>query len=251
MVKTTGNRNIFWNLSLLWLIMSIGFWGLDGKTHELTLLTRDKVKLAASYYQPIHEKAPGIILLHMFGRDRNDWHSLAKELQKNGYGCLSLDFRGHGKSLKKDQKTLNWREFTQKDYADLALDLEAGWVFLSNQSHIIKNRIAIIGASIGANIAMNFSVNHPEIKTLALLSPGLNYRGINIQGAISKLGDRSLFIAVSKEDFYSANSSAKLQSLAKGKVVLKTYTGSSHGTRLLKQEKELVNILIQWLKENL
>jgi pimeloyl-ACP methyl ester carboxylesterase len=246
MLGTIKKGYILWSHPLIWLIVLMDFLGLGPKSREVTLLTRDQVKLAASYYQPIKEKAPGVILLHMLTRDRNDWHSLAKRLQKNGYGCLSLDFRGHGESLGQ-----SWRNFTEKDYADLALDLAAGWAFLNNQPHIMRGRIVIIGASIGANIALNFAVDHPDIKALVLLSPGLNYRGIETQGAISNYGRRPLFIAVSKEDLYSANSSAKLHSLAQGKVVLKTYTGSGHGTKLLKQEKELADIIIQWLKENL
>lgn len=244
-------RNIFWGYILLWLIIPTGFFGLGPKIQHITLLTNDQIKLAASYYQPGKEKAPGVILLHMFSRDRKDWHSLAKRLQKNGYGCLSLDFRGHGENLEKTGNPLIWRNFTEKDYAALAIDLEAGWRFFNNEPNIMKGRIAIIGASIGANIALNFAGDHPGIKTLALLSPGLNYKGIETQEALSKYGRRPLFIAVSKEDFYSANSSAKLRSLARGKVVLKTYEGSRHGTLLLKQEKELADTLIQWLKENL
>lgn len=244
-------RNTFGSYTLLWLIVPLGFLGLGPKIQDITLLTQDQVKLAASYYQPPKGKAPGVILLHMFSRDRKDWHSLAKRLQKNGYGCLSLDFRGHGENLGESSNPLTWRKFTEKDYAALAMDLEAGWRFLTNKPHIMKGRIAIIGASIGANLALNFAVDHPGIKTLALLSPGLNYKGIETQEALSKYGRRPLFIAVSKEDLYSANSSAKLRSLARGKVVLKTYDGSRHGTLLLKQEKELADTIIQWLKENL
>jgi pimeloyl-ACP methyl ester carboxylesterase len=251
MLDLNKRSHILWNHPLVCLIALINFLGLGPKIEDVTLITSDSVKLAATYYTPPKEKAPGVILLHMLSRDRKDWHTLAKRLQKAGYGCLSLDFRGHGENLERGDSSLNWRNFSEEDFTALTQDLEAGWLFLENEPHIMKDRMAIIGASIGANVALNFAGDHPEVETLALLSPGLNYRGIVTEDAMRKYGRRPLFIAVSKEDFYAAQSSNRLRQLTRGNVVLKTYDGSSHGTKLLKQEKDLIDILIQWLKESL
>jgi pimeloyl-ACP methyl ester carboxylesterase len=249
--RPSPQGHIRYNFLLVGLLITLSFLGLGSHTRQITLQTKDNIKIEATYYPPKEKQAPGVILLHMLSRDRHDWNALAKRLQEEGYGCLSLDFRGHGESLGPAKKPLNWRDFTQKDYARMVLDLKAGWSFLSHEPQIIRDRIAIIGASIGANIALVFAARNPRVKSLVLLSPGLNYRGIETPEAIRNYGPRPIFIVASKEDIYAADSSAKLYALSRGKAVLKLYEGSGHGTKLLNQDKELPDLIINWVKDTL
>ena len=50
--------------------------------------------------------------------------------------------------------------------------------------------IGIAGASIGANVARAAAADDPAIRSLALLSPGLDYRSLRTEAAMQKYGAR-------------------------------------------------------------
>src|SRR5689334_18672877 len=62
----------------------------------LTITAPDGVPLAASFYPPIPsaqaagQKAPGVLLLHMYGGSRADWAAFARDLQERGTAALAL-----------------------------------------------------------------------------------------------------------------------------------------------------------------
>lgn len=78
---------------------------------KVSFLTDDGVLIVSTYYPPAssHRTTNAIILLHMFGRDRNDWNAFASNLSNstNGYAVLSIDFRGHGESINQS----NWKDY--------------------------------------------------------------------------------------------------------------------------------------------
>jgi len=233
------------------LLFLYGFLWFGDRYHKVTLLTSDQMRIVASYYPPKGERAPGVILLPMLGRDRHSWDALARRLQQEGYGCLSLDLRGHGESWSLKKGGDSWLEFGQEDYSKMRLDVEAGWRFMTRQSKIIRDRIAIIGADIGANLALIFAAQHLSIKTLVLLSPGLNYRGLRTREAMQSYGERPVLIITGGEDIYAAESSRELFRLARGKKTLKLYAGPVHGTKLLRRYPGLFRLIVEWLEATL
>ena len=56
----------------------------------------DGLILDATFYGPVVRPAPGVLLLHMEGRDRGAWDTLPERLQARGYAVLAVDLRGHG-----------------------------------------------------------------------------------------------------------------------------------------------------------
>ena len=107
--------------------------------------------------------------------------------------------------------------------------------------------VAIVGASIGANLALLVAADDPEITNVVLLSPGLDYKGVSTESAIETYGERPVLIVVSKEDQYSARSGLLLDSMARGYHVLEIYDGAGHGTKMLNREPSLESLLISWL----
>lgn len=208
------------------------------KTDE-NLKTEDNIGIKATFYKGSKDSA-SIILLHMLDRNRNDWNEFARKLQNIGYNVISIDLRGHGES------SLNWKSFSETDFNSMVLDVKSAKSFLRNQG--VDNKIAIIGASIGANIALNYAIQDEEIETIIMLSPGLNYRGVKTEETIKQFKNPVL-IVVSEDDSYSADSSKRLNSLSKNSV-LKIYQGLEHGTRLF-GKTDIDKIIIDWLKDNL
>ncbi|HIC90107.1 MAG TPA: alpha/beta fold hydrolase [Anaerolineae bacterium] len=206
---------------------------------DVTLTTEDEIQLAATYYSPPLENAPGVVLLHMVDRQRQDWDRLARQLQANGFAALAVDFRGHGKSQGKKK----WGEMTK--------DAAAAYAWLAERPEVDGGRIGLIGASIGANIALNFAARQPGVRTLVLLSPGLEYRGVKTEEAIKQYGARPVFIAASKEDKYATQSAGTLDALAQNQHHLQIYENQGHGTRMLGKGNGLEELILQRLKKTL
>ena len=194
------------------------------------LKTKDNIKIIGDHYKADSNKA--IILLHMLSVTKDTWKEFAQELNQKGYEVLAIDFRGHG------QSDLNLKDFSEKDCNNMILDVEAAHNFLN------KEKTAVIGASIGANIALKYSNN---VDTSILLSPGLNYRGVNIEQD-SKNANNPILIVVSKEDKYSFDSSQQIaQDIKDNKLI--TYTGKGHGTNML--DRETKEAILNWLEKKL
>jgi pimeloyl-ACP methyl ester carboxylesterase len=217
----------------------------DGKLSRFT--TKDGVEIIGSMWMPQQEVSPGVILLHMLGHDRHDWDSFAERLLNQGYAVVSIDLRGHGESTKQDDKTLDYKKFSDADYEKMPLDVQPVIDFLRDDKRVDGDRITIIGASIGANVALQVAASDPKIKTVVLLSPGKNYHGLTTEVAMLDYGKRPVLVAASEEDQYAAGSSRDLKQLAQGDSRLLMYKGVGHGTNMLGKETDLDDQIVDWL----
>ncbi len=208
---------------------------LTGVTPSGTTTTQDGHTIAYQLY-PNKAGSPAVILLHMLRRSRTDWDSVAKWLQKNGYTVIAIDLRGHGLS------TGNFEKFTPEDFNKMTLDVAAAKGVLENTGADLK-RISIIGASIGANVAYKYAATDTDVKTVVLLSPGLEYRGVKLTEKLSK----PFLIVASKEDEYSAQTAQELSKNTYAKLIL--YENAGHGTNMF-VKNELAPSILQWLKEH-
>ncbi len=129
------------------------------------------VTLKATYY-PSGRPGPGIVMLHACNKDRSSWTQVATDAAANGFHVLALDFRGFGES--------GGKRFTQGPEQQSTIDLywpgdvEAALAWLTSQAQVDKARIGAAGASCGVNQAVQLARNHPEVRTLVLLSGGVN-----------------------------------------------------------------------------
>lgn len=221
-------------LIALVLIFLIPAGSMEKKMNKVTLITEDNVKLLADF---VKGNGQGIILLHMLGVDKNSWETLPKNLNTNGYSVIAIDFRGHGDS------DLNYETFTDNEWKDLTKDVKAAASYLKENK---VKEIYILGASIGANTAINYVVTDSSVKGVALLSPGMNYRNILVANAMEKYKGKVLLVA-SKGDDYSYKSVIKLQGI-NPKAQLIVYDGDDHGTDML-ANNPLEEELLKWLKK--
>ncbi len=181
---------------------------------------------------------PGVVLLHMLGDNRLVWQQtgFSQELQQNGIASLAVDMRGHGETG------------SDQDWALAELDLQNVVNYLRQRPEI-GSVTAVVGASIGSNLALITAANMPDIQTAVLLSPGLDYRGVTTDDRLEGYGERPLLIIASASDTYAAQSSQTLHDLALGDGELIVYDGSAHGTNIFAARPELSQTIIDWLKE--
>jgi len=200
----------------------------------------DGLALVGTYAVPADASQPwpGVLLLHMLGSERTAWEAFTGDLTAAGYAVLALDMRGHGET----GGDLDW---------DLAQDdLLRAWGFLSGLPEVDENRTAVIGASIGANMALITGAAEPAIRTVVLLSPGLDYRGVVTEPAMAAYGARPILLAASEGDAYAAASSQTLVDQSTGVAELESYPGNAHGTSMFAANPDLAALIIDWLDKH-
>lgn len=217
---------------------------------EVTFTTSDGYSIYGTFYEPAKSPAQCVLLLHMLGSDRSSWDEFASKLQTSGFAVLTIDFRGHGQSIKSTQGEVHFGSFKAQDFSAMIFDASAAMEWLKQRSDIIQNKIAICGASIGANIALNYAVIDTNISCLVLMSPGLDYRGVLTEPTMSKYGTRPVLFIAAEDDSYSAVAVKKLNELAIGAKKLLIYEKGGHGTYLLESQENLVQGIIDFLLSN-
>jgi dienelactone hydrolase len=207
---------------------------------NITIAGAEGLPLQATLYTPGRSgPLPGVVLLHMLGSDRQVWddNGIANTLVENGYAVLAVDMRGHGET----GNSIDWQLAPE--------DLQRAWEHFTSLDTVDPQRTAIVGASIGANLALLTSAEQPAIRTVILLSPGLDYRGVATEGPLEMYGARPILIVASEEDTYAADSSRTMAGLAEGESRLEMYNGAGHGTRMFSAQPELSGLILTWLAQ--
>ncbi|MDQ3023823.1 MAG: alpha/beta fold hydrolase [bacterium] len=216
----------------------------------VSLTTTDGWRIAGHYWPPSGKQAPAVILLHQRGRDKTSWGALPKLLTKQGYAVLAIDLRGHGESKAPGGKRVAVSDLTDADFCAMLGDVAAADKHLTAQSGVDKDRIGIIGASIGANLAVAYLAGDRRVRTAVCLSPGLDYKGLRPLDFMEKVDKRPLYLLATKGDKYSADSAAQISKAGTtdGPKSLRLFEGSEHGTDMLAANEGLaVTIASGWL----
>jgi alpha-beta hydrolase superfamily lysophospholipase len=216
---------------------------LESYSQRVTFRAEDGTAISATWYEPSDRPAPAVILVHMLGRSRRDWDEVAERLASAGIGALAIDLRGHGESghpVAGDTP----------DYSVMLQDLAAARRFLTSRGDVIPSRIGLLGASIGANLVVLQGAADPVIASLALLSPSLDYRGLRIEAAARKYGNRPMLLVSSDDDGYARRSVADLQKTGSPREVMQL-SAAGHGTNMLRRAPELEYSLVDWFRRTL
>jgi pimeloyl-ACP methyl ester carboxylesterase len=230
-------------LAAVWLAVAGRAGVRAASTVSVTLKTEDGVNLAGTLYQPSGRNAPAVILLHMLTRSHEDWHPFALRLADAGIAALAIDLRGQGASAPGPGSG-------GEDLSRMLLDVKAARAFLAARSDL-AGAVGIAGASIGANLAILHAASDPTVRSIALLSAGLDYRGLRVDNAMRKYGDRPALLLASQEDPYAARSARELATLGTGVRELRLLNGAGHGTVMLARQPEVAVVLLDWFRRTL
>ncbi len=167
---------------------------------DVALRTRDGALIQATYYpSQLGKEAVPVILLHAEKGVRGDFASFALGLQALGHAVIAPDLRGHGdSSLPSAAERVG--ALRPADLANMVTqDVEAVKNFLierNNASELNIEKLCLVGAEMGAVVAVNFAARDwswpvlatgkqgQDVKALALISPEWSHRGLNINEAI-------------------------------------------------------------------
>ena len=205
---------------------------------NVTVTGAQGLELQGTHMPAANAEAPAVLLLHMYGSDRRSWQSYAEDLAAAGIASLAIDLRGHGDTGGEE----DW-ELAQQDVA-------AAFDWLQANPGVDPSRVGILGASIGANLALVQASSYPvNVAAAALLSPGLDYFRVEIEGLAKEAQGVPLFLAASENDGYSAETVRILAEEAPGNNTLSVFDGASHGTDMFASHPELADTLTQFLLE--
>lgn len=219
----------------------------------VTFDTEDGVTISADIELPTPGTGPrpAVIFIHQGGSDKSEWlkTELYQKVLEHGMATLAYDIRGHGQSEGRGDRGL----FDDPDRAPK--DLEAALHFLSTQENIDMSRIAIIGSSIGANLAL-VGLSNPEldIKTAIAIS-GKTSAWINLAGGPDAVSTPSSVYLIAAENEQGGLRAAWAQEMfdASSKPrQLEIVPGSNkHGTDIIADSPDLQRRLLNWLTEHL
>lgn len=144
---------------------------------KVSFPTKDGWTITA-LYRPARKHGDVLILAHGVGASKAEWAGFTQRLAAKGVGTLAIDLRGHDESKKGPPGSGDYTTFDDAGEWPLAVaDFEAAADWLESKG-IPDDKIAIGGASIGANLASVAAAERPKTPFLLLLSAGPNYRGV-------------------------------------------------------------------------
>lgn len=207
----------------------------------------DGTQLVGTYWPPVQTPAPGVILMHMMGKDKDSWQPLPALLQGAGiahegsqqpsYAVFAFDFRGHGES-----------GGSASDRPAMLDDARAAFATFQALPGVDPGRIALIGASIGADAAVDVCIE--GCVGAISLSPG-GYLGIAYNDALLALGDKPVLCVASEGDIQPAQTCKHGEQAGLSDYRIQLYTGSLHGTDMFliaEQPPMLTDLIFEWLR---
>jgi pimeloyl-ACP methyl ester carboxylesterase len=216
-------------------------------SRTVSMRADDGVAIAGTFYEASRRPAPAVILLHMLTRSREDWDAVANRLADAGLHALAIDFRGHGGSSAGPPAAGGGPDLTR-----LVLDVQAARAFLVGRADlVIPSAIGIAGASVGANVAVLEGAGDPAVRSLALLSAGLDYRSLRTDAALRKYGGRPALLVAGTNDPYALRSAKDLAAGGGGVREIRILENAGHGTTMLKGDHDLGRLLVDWFQRTL
>lgn len=202
--------------------------------YPLEYTTSDGVVIVGDYWTPLdmNTKAPAVVLLHMYRSDRSAWRPLIPALEQAGFAILAIDLRGHGQSTKPEDRQLEQkvRDRDEKLFRNMHQDVFGAYRWLQQRPEVDLSRLAVVGASVGCSVALDYAGRDKSVDVLVLLTPGENYLGLNSLKHVKQYGDRSVLMLSSEED--RAKGTDSLAQLA-SRAEVKTFSQTDiHGTRM-------------------
>lgn len=213
----------------------------------IKLVTADKVIIHAEVTTPrkLSEKHAAVILIHQGGSNHSEWNFIIPSLTKANYVVLAYDVRGHGKS---DKVGKLGQLFNDPNLAPK--DLEAALKYLKGKKYVDDSRIAVVGASIGGNLA-NVAIANMGVKTAVAIS-GKTSAVFNLAGKKTLEMQSVFYISSNERGGQRAGWAKELYDLTKEpRKITIVPKSDEHGVGIFKDEPGLEYEILKWLKETL
>jgi dienelactone hydrolase len=205
----------------------VSFRAADGRT------------LTGLFIEARERPAPAVVLVPMLGRSRDDWQGVAQRLADADISSLAIDLPSSS---------------TPGDAAALGAwhaDIRAALDHLAGRPDVRGSSLGVAGASLGANLAAVAAAADGRVRSLALVSPSLDYRGVRIETPLRQYAARPALLIASLRDPLAARTVRELTKNPPGHREARWADTMAHGTMLLAREPDLVRVLVEWFQRTL
>jgi len=226
--------------SLVLMLLTLCAPALAAEPRAVTFAARDGAQISGVLHLPDRTPAPAVVLLNMLGRTHRDWDVAAARLVEAGIAVLAVDFRQV--AIADPEQA----DGASSPYAALVLDAEAARAYLAARPEVNPARIGMAGASLGANVAVLEAGNDPSVRSLALLSVSLDYRGLKLEQGLKKFASRPALLVASSEDPFALRSARQAVTMGDGPRELRVLSGAGHGSVMLARDPDLATALVDW-----
>jgi pimeloyl-ACP methyl ester carboxylesterase len=203
------------------------------ETRREVTLTADGVDFAGTLYLPRVANPPALLLLHGSAAARDAWAPVAVRAQREGYLCLAVDL---GISPADDAES---RE-------GLLRRIDEGFRRLPRLGGNPSD-LGVVGAGTGADLALEYAVQQPDVQALVLLSPGAVLEGERAVELAVAYGKRPIFYLTTAGDAFSAETARRMRAASPGFAELREYAGSANGTDIFATSDNAAEQLLNWL----
>lgn len=146
---------------------------------QLSITTVDSVHIAA-WYIPAQDSTetvlpgrhPGLLILPRENETLDRRARMAASLARRGFSVLTLDHRGYGAS---DPFPA---EAGALIYPEYLIDALSGYGILRKRAEVDTTRMAVMGESRGAVLALAVARNRPEVRAVAAVSPPRDWKSL-------------------------------------------------------------------------
>lgn len=212
---------------------------------RVTIPTADGVALAASWRPvPGNDRAPAVLLLHDFSRERRELEPLARQLGEAGYATLAVDLRAHGESTRRNGAPIPISPRFLKDPNGFPRDVEAAAAWLKARAP----KTAALGFSVGGYLAL-LSAARGQVDTAIAISVN-EPRTAGLAGPVRPV-PRSVLLLACEADPGRAGSAQKLEAAAQAPKRLLVLPGAAHNLAVLREHPEAVKAVFDWLAARL
>lgn len=228
-------------VGLLVVVAALSFFAVPAYAagRGVSFRAEDGRAVSAIVFEPSSRPAPAVVLVPMLGRSKDDWDAVAQRLADANILALAIDLPSQ--SAPADSKVLGgW-----------SADVRAAVSYLSSRPDVRAGSIGLAGASLGANLATLAAAELRAVRSLALVSPSLDYRGVRIDAAMKQYDGRPAMLIASSHDPYAARTIRELAKDPPGTREMRFSETAAHGTILLMRDADLVRALVDWFQATL
>jgi len=222
---------------------------------ELTIRSDDGFVLHGWLDKPSVAKKlnPIILFAHQFGSDHHMWDSLAKKFNEKGFATLSVDLRGHGKSIfqnKKENRVITDTRLAHIKEALMQSDKNIGfekipadlieWLeFVSEDETVDMQNLYLFGSSLGGGTIIPL-LNEYDAKGVVTISAGKSKKlAQDIDMALATSMTKALFIAAKNDPLGAAERTAEYanKSISGTSLII---SGDGHGGVILPKVEQYI-----------
>jgi dienelactone hydrolase len=223
-------------------------FALNVEFQELVIKSFDDLNIKVNFKQAENKERPLFIFINDNLEKKEKWNKLADLLINKNFSVLEYDLREFVNFERKNRRLDNNDYEYRPSY--FLRDLDRILLFLDINYEIKNTQIVLIGAGLGANIALKYSTGNKAIKSVILIAPKKDENRVATKASIRNYGERPIMFLTSLNDKESYDTCLDyMASLSKNKNVrLKLYYIDQKPMDFI-QEKIVIDDLMDWIHQ--